>query len=126
MRGGQDWLTRVVVNSIITILLVGLLGVLCSLIVPAIVLFVAQLPFAFVSVLVEAWWRIRSSKPYVVPNVVMHDQPSPASTPNHSTNNWLVALAIKLWLGRSWGFRRLKQAPFKWYQPHRFYNYRTQ
>lgn len=100
----EDWLTQLVVSFIVTCLLAAIWGVLCILIVPAILLLLVLLPFVCVSVFVEAWWRIRHNQPYVAPPVVIipYSEITPPA-PRQNSHNWLIPLAIGLWIGNSWG-----------------------
>ncbi|MDR1461933.1 MAG: hypothetical protein LBI68_02175 [Azoarcus sp.] len=99
----EDWLTRLVVSFIVACLLAAVWGVSCIVIVPAILLLLALLPFACISILVEAWWRIRHNQPYIAPPVVISYDNIASSSPPRSTGNWLVPLVIGLWIGSAWG-----------------------
>ncbi|MDR3213059.1 MAG: hypothetical protein LBT71_03980 [Azoarcus sp.] len=96
----EDWLTRLV-SFIVACLLAAVCGVF--LIVPVILLLLALLPFACISILVEAWWRIRHNQPYIASPVVINYDSIAPSAPTQSTGNWLVPLAIGLWIGSAWG-----------------------
>ncbi|MFT4269208.1 MAG: hypothetical protein QM586_18650 [Xenophilus sp.] len=98
-----DWLTRLVVSFIVACLLAAVWGVSCIVIVPAILLLLVLLPFACVSILAEAWWRIRHNQPYIAPPVVISYDSIASSAPTRNTGNWLVPLAIGLWIGNAWG-----------------------
>jgi hypothetical protein len=65
-------------------------------------LFLVLLPFVCVSISVEAWWRIRHNKPCVAPSTAIHYKESAQSAPSQDCGNWLVPLAIGLWLGHWW------------------------
>jgi len=99
----EDWLTRLVVSFIVACLLTIVWGVSCIMIVPAILLLLVLLPFACASILAEAWWRIRHNQPYVAPPIVISYNDISPSPPNQNTGNWLVPLAIGLWIGSAWG-----------------------
>lgn len=93
----------------------------CIIFIPAILLFLALLPFACISIVAEAWWRIHYKRPYIasrlpvtshyshkdfakVPNTLVtgHDNIAPA-TPPKTTGSWIVPLLIGLWIGNVWG-----------------------
>jgi hypothetical protein len=103
MSSAQDWPTRLVVSFIAACLLATVWSVSCIVIVPAILLLLVLLPFACISILVEAWWRIRHNQPYVAPPVVVSYDNIAPSAPPQNTCNWLVPLAIGLWIGNAWG-----------------------
>jgi hypothetical protein len=116
VHSAEDWLTRLVVSFIVACLLAAVWGVSCIVIVPAILPLLVLLPFACVSILAEAWWRIRHNQPYIAPPVVIsYDSITPSaptqstgnwlvpSVPTQSTGNWLVPLVIGLWIGNAWG-----------------------
>jgi hypothetical protein len=86
----EDWLTRLVVSFIVACLL-------------AAVWVLALLPFACISILVEAWWRIRHNQPYIAPPVVIRYDDIAPSAPPQSAGNWLAPLVIGLWIGSAWG-----------------------
>jgi hypothetical protein len=65
----------------------------------AVLLLLALLPFACISILVEAWWRIRHNQPYIAPPVVIsYDNIAPSASPQN-TGNRLVPLIIGLCIG---------------------------
>jgi hypothetical protein len=99
----EDWLTRLVVSFIVACLLAAVCGASCIVIVSAILLFLALLPFACISILVEARWRIHHNQPYIAPPVVISYDNIAPSAPPQNTGNWLVPLAIGLWIGSKWG-----------------------
>lgn len=105
-----NWLIWFFASATVTVVLAVVFG--SSYI--SFLLFLLLLPFACISIFVEARWRIRHNQPYVAPpaamdtdepdQVVDGDEPSPPSnpTPSQCTGGWLVPLVIGLWIG-SWG-----------------------
>ena len=96
-------MTRLIMSFIVACLLVVVWGISCIVIVPVILLLLALLPFACISILVEAWWRIRHNRPYIAPPVVIRYDDIAPSIPPQSAGDWLVPLVIGLWIGSTWG-----------------------
>lgn len=103
-----DTFGRLVISFIVTCLLA--IGIVFSFlfIVPFFLLLLILLPFASVSIIVEAWWRIRHDKPCIAtpPTVTYYREKKKrkkdTSAPSQNCGNWLVPLAIGLWLGHLW------------------------
>ncbi|MCL2830322.1 MAG: hypothetical protein FWD77_06230 [Betaproteobacteria bacterium] len=101
--------SRLVLSFFLTLLMGGLL---CALVVPGILLVLILLPFAWISILAEAKWRIGNDDPYIPPPVNTNYTNSfeganytrtAQETPPQNNGNWLVPLAIGLWIGHKWG-----------------------
>jgi len=101
----EDWLISLLMSFIVTCVLAAAYGVLCLLIVPTLLLFLALLPFIGISILAEAWWRIRRNRPYIIASppvaISYYDDIAPSAT-RQDTCDWFVPLAIGLWIGSSW------------------------
>jgi len=91
------WFTRLAVSFIFT----GLTAVfLCLLIAPIYMALLLLLPFACVSIFIEARWRIRHNAPYVALPIGYNYIASSTPRQSSSSGDWLVPLAIGWWIGR--------------------------
>jgi hypothetical protein len=84
-------------SACLAFLIVLVYGFACMLWVPALPLVL----LAFLSIAVEAWWRIRYDLPYVLPPS-LPDPPEPRA-PAPRQCDGLVPLLIGLWIGSTWG-----------------------
>lgn len=78
-------------------------GLSCVALIPLLPL----LLLSWLSVWLEARWRVRHRQPYVRPPAppVRHVPPPPTVTPATASRRggWLLPLVIGLWIGSSWG-----------------------
>ena len=89
----EDWTVRLVASFIIMLMLIFFL---------APILFLVLMPFACISIYLEARWRIRDKVPYVAPPVASYHEYIPPQPRSHGTD-WIVPLALGLWIGGAWG-----------------------
>ena len=91
----EGWLIRLVMSFIVAGAL-AVVGMVSFLMVPLLLLLLC------ISIPLEAWWRIRHNRPYIAPRIgISHGTIAPPP-PAPSAGNWLVPLAIGLWLGSAW------------------------
>lgn len=64
-------------------------------------------PLVFLTVYLEARWRIRHDRPYTAPPPLPYSPPPPEPQKviiaEKKRGGWLIPLAIGLWIGSSWG-----------------------
>jgi len=72
----------------------------------AIVPLLALQPLVWLTVYLEARWRIRNNRPYIAPPPIPYSPPPEQPKiviVEKKRGGWLIPLAIGLWIGGSWG-----------------------
>jgi len=97
--GDMHWLLAVLLSFFVALICFLLYELSCFLIVPLLpVVLVTTLTIAL-----EAWWRARTNRPYVPPQVVSPPPSAPVPVQPKKHGGWLIPLTIGLLIGSSWG-----------------------